>query len=200
MSDPQHSAAHVRIDEGVKRGPRNQIDRRPKAANAQDRKGQIVSTISPELKATIIRECHELMATGKTPAEIAISHNVSPRTVQYWLLGDETAEAARGQLIASELARTLDDMREPPEGTPDSPLRLARAREEFRAWSWIAERRESRLYGQKQEVSVKTESLSERDAGLLTSAQELLTLFKARQAQAVDNPVIEAHPPALTSK
>ena len=39
------------------------------------------------------------------------------------------------------------------EGEQDGPLRLARAREEFRAWSWIAERREARLYGQKQEVT-----------------------------------------------
>ena len=33
-------------------------------------------------------------------------------------------------------------------------LTLAQAREGFKAWSWIAERRESRLYGAKQEVTV----------------------------------------------
>lgn len=144
--------ANRRIDAGIKRGPRKQIDRRPKAALAQARNGQLISQHSPELKAQVIKECQELIAVGYTPAEIALRHGIPPRTVQYWLLGDETAEKARGQLIASELARTLDDMRKPTDAADDSPLRLARAREEFRAWSWIAERREARLYGQKQEV------------------------------------------------
>ena len=147
--------ATKRIDAGIKRGPRRQIDRRPKSANAHARDGTFISTISPELKAKVIEECRTLIATGQTPAEIATRNGLSPRTVQYWLLGDEKAEEARGQLIAAELARTLQDMRKPEDGEEDSPLRLARAREEFRAWSWIAERRQARLYGQQNKLTVE---------------------------------------------
>ena len=39
--------------------------------------------------------------------------------------------------------------------TATDALSLAQAREGFKAWSWIAERREHRLYGQKQELTGK---------------------------------------------
>ena len=153
--------AHVRIDEGI---PRKRPGRRPAPRKAVDRSpksGQWVSLYPPELKAQVIEECQTLIALGHTPAEIGARHGIPARTVQYWLLGDEKAEAARGQLIAAELARTLDDMRQPEDPAQDSPLRLARAREEFRAWSWIAERREARLYGQKQEITHNITGISE---------------------------------------
>ena len=143
-------AATKRIDAGIPRGPRKpvrkMVDRSPKS-------GQFITAYPDGLRDKVVAECQTLIAVGWTPAQIAEKHGIPARTVQYWLLGDEKAEAARGQLIAAELARTLDDMRKPDDGEEDSPLRLARAREEFRAWSWIAERRESRLYGQKQEVN-----------------------------------------------
>ena len=144
-------AATKRIDAGIPRGPRKpvrkMVDRSPKS-------GQFITAYPDGLRDKVVAECQTLIAVGWTPAQIAEKHGIPARTVQYWLLGDEKAEAARGQLIAAELARTLDDMRKPDDGEEDSPLRLARAREEFRAWSWIAERRESRLYGQKQELTI----------------------------------------------
>ena len=167
-----------RIDAGIKRGPRPQIDRRPKAALAQDRSGRMISSYPPDLRVRVVAACHEQIEQGRTPAEIASDFGVPARTVQYWLLADPQAEAARAALIASELARTLDDMRMPEDPADDTPLRLARAREEFRAWSWIAERRESRLYGPKQEVTLQVEPMGTM---LQRVSQRMLSVAQPQQ-------------------
>jgi hypothetical protein len=52
-------------------------------------------------------------------------------------------------MVDQELTRTGEEIREATE-----PLPLARAREESKYWQWIAERRDSQRYGQKQEVSI----------------------------------------------
>ena len=141
--------AHVRIDEGIKRGKRQRVDRHPRAALT----GQYVSPFSPTQKAAIIEDWLISIQAGQSTTQVAERYGITARAIQYWLLSDERAEQARAHLIAGELARTLDDLRAPTETVEDSPLRLARAREEFRAWAWIAERREARLYGPKQEVT-----------------------------------------------
>ena len=188
---------YQRIDNGQKRGPKPQIDRRPKAHLAQDRAGRFLSTYPPELQAKVILECQERIANGETPEQIAARHGIPGRTVLYWLLGDEKAEQARGLLIASELARCLVYMRKPTkeeleeEGEQDGPLRLARAREEFRAWSWIAERREARLYGQKQEVTHNIQQPILNITVIQMAAQALQT--------PVDNSVVAEQLPQCTT-
>ena len=75
----------------------------------------------------------------------------------------------------------------------DSPLALACAREEFRAWSWIAERREARLYGP--QIAVKNEVvIVDRDVGLLASAHDLLRLFHVEPSS--ETVTVEAIPVA----
>ena len=146
-----------RIDRGVKRGPRKQIDRKPRA---RDQDGSFLPIHTPEKRLEVITDAETALRHGETTDQIGKRHGIPGRTVRYWLLGDERAEQARGFMIAGELSRTLDDLREA--RYADSPLPLACAREEFRAWSWIAERRESRLYGQKQELTVVQADLGER--------------------------------------
>jgi hypothetical protein len=138
---------HERIDKGVSK---SEAYFHPQPT---DNAGRFLSPYSADLKQTVIKDCYDSLLRGETPGEVGERHGVPERTVQSWLLGDERAEAARGQWIASELARTIANLKAPSDGTADHPLRLGRAREEFKAWSWIAERRESRLYGQKQEVT-----------------------------------------------
>jgi len=138
---------HTRIDEGVKRGPR----KKGPTAQHRDTDGKLLPIHTPEKRQEVITDAVEALRHGETTDTIGARHGVSGRTLRYWLLGDERAEQARSFMIAAELARTLDDLKEAKYA--GSPLPLACAREEFRAWSWIAERRESRLYGQKQEVT-----------------------------------------------
>ena len=135
---------HVRIDEGIKRGPKKKVNRQPQAA----KNGQFVSKIPEDQRQRILSDSYLRLRGGESTDQIAASYGLSGRALRYWLLDDPKADEARRQLINGELARTLEDMR-----LADAPLPLARGREEFRAWSWIAERREARLYGPKQEVT-----------------------------------------------
>ena len=139
-------AEHVRIDEGIARGPRKKHP--PKAA----RTGMFICQVSPERKQEIIKGALTGIAQGQNSEAIGATYGVPGRTIRYWLLNDDKAEQARKCLVDQELARCGEEIRDAQE-----PLPLARAREEFRYWSWIAERRDSARYGQKQELTVKAE-------------------------------------------
>lgn len=89
----------------------------------------------------------EAIRGGMTTTEYAEKHNIPLSTLKSWILGNETVEEARGLMLAYELALKTVEI-----DSAKDALALARAREGFRAWSWIAERRESRLYGARQEV------------------------------------------------
>jgi transposase-like protein len=104
--------------------------------------------VSDEERLAIIEQATAALLMGESTEDIAPRLNVSGRTLRSWLIGDPRAGTARKLLMAGELSRTLDEMR-----TADGPLPLARAREEFRGWSWLAERRLPEYYGQKQEVT-----------------------------------------------
>ncbi len=139
--------AHVRIDEGIKRGKRRQVNRMPRASLS----GQYLSPVTPQRKQQIIQAALVGLAQGLTTDQIGEANGITGRALRYWLLDDEQAEQARRSMINQELARTGEDLRQAKYA--DSPLPLACAREEARYWMWIAERREARLYGPKQEVT-----------------------------------------------
>ena len=143
--------AHVRIDEGIKRiGKRGM---RQEARRSPASKGLIPwRQHDPEKRKAIILEAPERILRGETTTEIAKSYQIPSSTLRSWLVGNPEAEEARGAMLAQELMVKIQEI----EGATDA-LTLAQAREGFKAWSWIAERRESRLYGQKQEVTVREE-------------------------------------------
>ena len=168
---------HVRIDEGVKRGKRRPSKPGVKPKNLRDaNSGQYLALIPESTKLLVIEEAATAVQMGEyshaAMDALGAKYGVSGRTVRTWLLADERAEKARGLLINGELARTLDELREAK--TASSPLPLACAREEFRAWSWMAERREHRLYGQKQEVT---------HTGTVTVTNALQAISERRQGQ-----------------
>ena len=182
---PSQSAAHARIDEGIKRGPRRQINRQPKAALT----GQYLSPVTPERKQQIIEAALLGLAAGLSTDQIGEQHGITGRALRYWLLDDERAQRARLAMINQELARTGEDLRAAKHA--DSPLPLACAREEFRYWSWIAERREARLYGPKQEVTHQTADMS----ALLQAVSE--RLLAERQLNVVSTPQIAVQHEAI---
>ena len=141
--------AHVRIDEGVKRG--KQL-RREALKQPRSKKGVFLSQLDPEKRKAIILEAPERILRGETTTQIAQSYDIPASTLRSWLVGNPDAEQARGAMLAMELTTKIGEIE-----NANDPLSLAQAREGFRAWSWIAERREARLYGQKQEVTVKQE-------------------------------------------
>lgn len=135
--------AHVRIDEGVKRGPRKA--RTPVAA----RSGKYRPRIPEERKAEILEAAITGTIEGQSADEIARRYGISAGTIRYWLLNDERAREARRALIDQELVRCWESLNE-----ATDPLALAKAREEFRYWSWLAERRDAERYSHKQEITV----------------------------------------------
>ena len=143
--------SHVRIDEGVKRGPNRQL-RREALKQPRTKTGVFLSQLDPAKRSQIILEAPERILRGESTSQIAESYGIPASTIRSWLIGNVEAEKARGAMLAMELSIHLGAI----ESATD-PLSLACAREAFKAWSWIAERREHRLYAQRQEVTVKTE-------------------------------------------
>ena len=155
-------AEHIRIDEGIKRKPKKHP---PKAA----RTGMFMPTVTPEQKQIILKATYEGLARGLNTNELGEHFGIPGRTIRYWLINDDNAHEARKALVDQELVRCGEEIRDAQE-----PLPLARAREEFRYWSWIAERRDAQRYGQKQELTITRVDLGDR-------------LRRARERVIVDN-------------
>jgi hypothetical protein len=129
--------------------------------------GTFALKYTPEQRLAIIHGVPDAILSGKTTTQYAKEQGIPSATLRAWIIGDESVEQARGLLLAHELAVRSEII-----DNAEDPLTLARGREGFRAWSWIAERRESRLYGQKQEVTV--EYNIRIDPALIGRATELL--------------------------
>lgn len=138
--------SHIRIDEGIKKAQKRKMRQEARRA---PRSRELIPTrhYTPEERSRLILGVPEAIKSGMTTTEYAKKHNIPISTLKSWILGNEAVEEARGLMLAYELAAKTVEI-----DTATDALALARAREGFRAWSWIAERREARLYGQKQEV------------------------------------------------
>jgi len=108
-------------------------------------------TIPHQDRARIVQDALNRLDLGETTDNIAKSHKVEPRTLRAWLLVDCPAEAdhQRARYIASQLQNEIENIASAKEQIP-----LARARDSFKAWSWIAERRLPHLFAPKQDVTV----------------------------------------------
>mgnify|MGYP003394623358 CR=1 FL=1 len=137
--------SHIRIDEGIKRGPRNPHKAPPRRLDTAT--GAIPSTLTPE--AVI-----ERYLTESTTSQIAQSYGVSRKTLVRWLVEQRPKEWKQVQVIRA-LCRK-DDGDEGLEVACDA-LSLARAREQLKSAQWDLERLDHTNYGMKQEVTVKNE-------------------------------------------
>ena len=106
-----------------------------------------------EFRQSVISDTIERLANGETTDAIAKDHGVSGIGIRKWLISDPRADQARADYLSGELMQAYDDIKESDDG-----LSLARARERFRAVSWLAERRLPRIFG-------PTASLSIQNAG-----------------------------------
>ena len=144
---------HIRIDEGVKRGPRkprNSILRRDPV------NGQAMAVIPHDLlPATVL----DRYLSDERTADIAASYGVKRSRLNQWLL--EHAEEHWRKAQVARAVTAMENAKDTLEVAGD-PLTLARARELLRAAQWELERLFSRLYGQKQEVTVINADLGDR--------------------------------------
>ena len=138
--------AHVRIDDGVKRGPRKQGRRPP----IDPQTGRFTPLLPHAERLQAVQAAAHRIEAGETLADIAKDIGVTKQALSLWLLDDipdQYKAAQRRGLIGKivECDRALEEAA--------TPLDLARAREQARFARWDAERRLSGLFGQKQEVT-----------------------------------------------
>lgn len=144
--------AHVRIDEGIKRGPKAASLVRY-ASRTKSKRGHAGGLPIPlETRTAILEDAKQLILAGSTIDSIAAKHGISSSTLQLWLsaLGDEYQDLRNawldGMLVESgELLKTAADA-----------LSLARGRELWRRATWYAERRDRARYGDKLEIQTTT--------------------------------------------
>jgi transposase len=138
------SEAHVRIDEGIKRGPKKQGKIRPRRVNSQT---GLAEAIPPGLDPKYVLD---LYLQNPTTSGIAQKLGVRRSTLTLWLR-KTCPEDWKNVQICKALMRK-EDADEGLETAADA-LELARAREMLRSGQWDLERLDAANYGQKQEVT-----------------------------------------------
>jgi hypothetical protein len=147
---------YQRIDKGTKRDYRALARRQPRT-----NKGTFGLIHDPEKRKAAILDALNSLPAGEPTDQIAARHQIPGSTLRAWLISDDLlndgANAARKSFLSHELSLRANQIDEALD-----PLSLARAREAFRAWSWIAERRESQMFGQRTEVTTINIDLGDR--------------------------------------
>ena len=100
-------------------------------------------------KERIIDAAIPLLAAGTPTNDIAAQYGISGRTLRHWLIHDDAAEEARSAFLTGQMMDAVADME-----TAEDQLPLARARERFKSYAWLAERRLPDKFGVKKEVRV----------------------------------------------
>ncbi len=137
-----------RVDKGIKRKAGRTA---PDTPRQQDRQqdGTYLPVVTQQQRAVIIENALDRLSAGETTEQIARSHGIAGSTLRLWMLNNPVAEMARATYFSSELNDARQDIR-----SSTDPMSLARAREDFRAISWLAERRAPLTYGPKQQVDM----------------------------------------------
>ena len=153
--------AHIRIDEGIKRGPRKRGIKRHLIENAarqraRDNKGQYLAEYTPESRQAAVQDALRSLERGETVLDVATRHKIPRSTLESWLIASNDASEARSLFYAWQIAECIDGMRT----AGDNPLAHARARDMRRAWAETAAVRD-RNFAPKQEVSVVSQIIIE---------------------------------------
>lgn len=135
--------SHVRIDEGVKRGPKKKYVKPPR----RNPETGLAESIPPDLDPKMVLD---LYLQYPTTSGIAQKLGLRRSSLTLWLR-KTCPEDWKNVQIAKALMRKEDA----DEGleTADNALNLARAREMLKSGQWDLERLDSKNYGQKQEVT-----------------------------------------------
>ena len=177
MAEPLRQ--HVRIDEGMKRGPRKKPG--PKPSSPRHDNGQFIPTLPNDPES--IRKALEDYCSGATLKQIGDKHGVTRQAVYGWLLGELGGEQHSSLVTRALTARiakgdeTLD--------IADNPLDLQRGREQARNARLDLERRRASLYGAKTEMQVNVDHNHEISQALETRISDLILKIRD-QVQPID--------------
>ena len=143
---------HVRIDEGVKRGPRRQ----PNPPRRTDPETGRVEGIPADLDPDAVLA---LYLTEKTTSKIAEKFGVRRKTLVGWIRQQRPEQWKQAQIVRALVRK--EDSEDGLDGAGDA-LSLARAREVLRGAQWDLERLDSPTFGPKQEITHIDGDLGER--------------------------------------
>ena len=161
--------SHIRIDEGVKRGPRT---RQKAPRNASNTPVDPSLAYDPQkLVGVDINQILTRYLNGETSTQIAKSLNCTRQGLGYFLRENAEEDWKNAQVIqAIERKEQAEDEL----GNANDSLSLARARERLRSAQWELERVCNRIFGQKQEVSMTVDIRIQVDHCLTEDARSLL--------------------------
>jgi hypothetical protein len=139
--------ANVRIDKGIKRGPKVQARPGPGKLARNPETGHIVKLIPDDLDPNTVLQRY---LTEETTSQIAASYGVSRKTLTAWLREKQPDQWKRVQII-----RALDMKDKGNDGleVADDALSLARSREIVKSAQWELQALD-KDYQPKQQVSV----------------------------------------------
>ena len=157
--------AHIRIDEGISRGPKSKIYRHSVKRRRNPTTGS-VQAIPDDLDPKVVLDRY---LTEQTTSQIAQSFGVNRKSLVAWLREVCPEQWKKVQVIRALIRK--DDADEGLENACDA-LSLARAREMLKSGQWDLERLDSNTYAPKAQVTV---DYSVRiDPALIGRAAELL--------------------------
>ena len=141
--------AHIRIDEGIPRGPKTIPSPIPAKETSQvertePRQGKLANLNAQDVLARYMQ--------GETTTQIADSLDVTRQGLGYWLRQHAQEDWREAQII---LAVERKEKAEDDLDAANDALSLARAREQLRGAQWELERVFNRVYAQKQELTGK---------------------------------------------
>lgn len=137
--------SHIRIDEGVKRGPRKKAYPRVQPLKA------VPGIYHPDkLKGLDVQSVIGRYLNGETSNQIAASLGCTRQGLSFHLRKNAENDWREAQIVQ---AIERKELAEDELGTAPDALALARAREQLRSAQWDLERIFSRMYGPKQEIT-----------------------------------------------
>ena len=165
--------AHVRIDEGIKRGPKKQ-----RIALKRPTKPVALSPIIPTTLDP--REVLERYLAEPKTSQIAESYGVTRANLVRWL-----RQVCPDEWKQVQIVRALVYKEDGNEGldAAENALLLARAREMVKSAQWELERLDHQNYGVKQEVSITADIRVQVDHALSESALELAKRIRSVASQ-----------------
>lgn len=158
-----NNEAHVRIDEGIKRGPKKQRIALKRPTKPVELSPIIPATLDP-------KEVLQRYLDEPRTSQIAESYGVTRRNLVRWLKEVAPEEWKKVQII-----RAVTFHEDGNEGleTAEDALALARAREMVKSGQWTLERLDSANYGPKQEIA---------HSGTVTFSHALQQIAERRQS------------------
>ena len=179
---------HVRIDEGVKRGPKKRTTPRLPALKTIPGHYHPAKLAGLDVQAVIGRYLN-----GETSNQIAESLGCTRQGLAFHLRKHSEEDWREAQIVQ---AVERKDLAEDAIRDADDALSLGRAREQLRSAQWDLERLFSRIYGPKQELTIddKRSDLGDR---LRRSRERVIEgeviAAPAQPSQIIELPAIAPH-------